>query len=324
MKATDVRNAMNAAGAAGTPFLFGFDFLRQEGFFCQDAQKQRRIQFSFPNGTSLPLVDGPRPAPTLRAQPLPEADYAQGFSCARAALMRGDSFLLNYTARSRIDLTGDLESIYAHSRARYKILMPGEWVCFSPEPFVRIACGGQIASYPMKGTIDSRKPNALQLLMQDPKETAEHYTIVDLIRNDLNRVATGVHVKAFRFAEEVEGLKNSIIQTSSTIEGQLAPNWEERLGDIFWELLPAGSISGAPKETTVRTILLAENAPRGYYTGVAGYYNGQTVDSTVLIRFVEKIGEQHYFHSGGGITIQSQCHEEYEEMVRKIYLPVEE
>ena len=67
----------------------------------------------------------------------------------------------------------------------------------------------------------------------------------------------------------------------------------------------------------------AEGLPRGYYSGVFGYFDGQTLDSAVLIRFIEKVDNRYYFRSGGGITVNSQAKEEYQEILEKIYLPIQ-
>ena len=87
-------------------------------------------------------------------------------------------------------------------------------------------------------------------------------------------------------------------------------------------MLPAGSISGAPKRSTVNTIRKAEKINRGYYTGVFGYYDGETLDSAVMIRYIENENGNYYFRSGGGITVNSNPEEEYQEVLDKIYLPL--
>ena len=165
----------------------------------------------------------------------------------------------------------------------------------------------------MKGTIDATLPDAENRLLQNHKETCEHYTIVDLIRNDLNIVATRVQVKRFRYVEKIHTSQGEILQTSS----------ENELGTLLFKLLPAGSISGAPKAATQKLIRQAEGLPRGYYSGVFGYFDGQTLDSAVLIRFIEKVDNRYYFRSGGGITVNSQAKEEYQEILEKIYLPIQ-
>jgi para-aminobenzoate synthetase component 1 len=102
----------------------------------------------------------------------------------------------------------------------------------------------------------------------------------------------------------------------------LPNNFRENLAETIFKLLPAGSISGAPKKKTVSIIHEAEDYERGYYTGVAFLFDGHNIDSCVLIRFIEKVNDGFVYKSGGGITINSQCEDEYNELIQKIYVPV--
>mgnify|MGYP000682968536 FL=1 len=81
-------------------------------------------------------------------------------------------------------------------------------------------------------------------------------------------------------------------------------------GEILFSLLPAGSITGAPKKKTLEIIAEAETYERGFYTGVMGYFDGSSLDSAVMIRFVEQEGDRMYFKSGGGITCRSEVESE--------------
>jgi para-aminobenzoate synthetase component 1 len=104
--------------------------------------------------------------------------------------------------------------------------------------------------------------------------------------------------------------------------GKLPNDYAQRIGSILFELLPAGSISGAPKKKTVEVIKAAETYERGYYTGVFGYFDGETLDSGVMIRFIENINGKLYFKSGGGITTFSNAASEYQELTDKVYVPI--
>ena len=218
------------------------------------------------------------------------------------------------------------------------------FVCFSPETFVRIK-GGRIYSYPMKGTLDASLPNAEKQLMEDQKEAAEHATIVDLIRNDLSRVAEDVRVDKYRYIDVLHTNKGDILQTSSEISGRLPEDYPHHLGEILDAQLPAGSITGAPKDKTMQIIQETEGYDRGFYTGIMGIYDQGELNSAVMIRFIEEEtspvdfetdGEKNfkasegkgdeasrklYFKAGGGITSKSNCRREYEEVIQKIYLP---
>ena len=127
---------------------------------------------------------------------------------------------------------------------------------------------GMISSYPMKGTIDASVPDAERVILEDYKERSEHNTIVDLIRNDLNRVAERVDVKRFRYIDRLRVSRGEILQVSSEVTGRLTGDYYSRLGEIVFGMLPAGSISGAPKPSTLRIITQAERERRGFYTGV--------------------------------------------------------
>jgi len=174
----------------------------------------------------------------------------------------------------------------------------------------------------MKGTIDASLPDAEEIIMNDYKESCEHNTIVDLIRNDLGMVSESVWVERFRYIEKIETNRNEILQVSSEIRGRLYEGNCKRLGDTIFSLLPAGSISGAPKPSTISIISEAEGEKRGFYTGICGYYDGRVLDSAVLIRYIERDESGKLFYrSGGGITVNSKCSDEYEELIEKIYLP---
>ncbi len=181
---------------------------------------------------------------------------------------------------------------------------------------------GRIASFPMKGTMDASIPNAEELIMSDSKELAEHSTIVDLIRNDLSMVADNVTVKKFRYLEKLKTDRRTLWQVSSEITGDLPSDYAENIGDIIFKMLPAGSICGAPKKKTVEIIKASEKYDRGYYTGIFGWFDGRNLDSCVLIRFIENQDGQLVYKSGGGITFMSDAKSEYEEMVKKVYIPI--
>ncbi|MEN0051597.1 MAG: aminodeoxychorismate synthase component I, partial [Bacteroidota bacterium] len=212
--------------------------------------------------------------------------------------------------------------IFDHNPAPYRLLFQDQFTVFSPESFVQIDADGTIASFPMKGTIDAHLPNAAEQLLNDKKERAEHNTIVDLIRNDLSSVAKKVCVEKFRYLNYIQTWDKSLLQMSSKIVGQLSDDYTIHLGDIFEQLLPAGSICGAPKKKTVEIIKTAEGYQRGYYTGVFGYYQNGRVESGVMIRFIENIKGQLYYKSGGGITVFSEAKKEYQELIDKVYAPI--
>ena len=320
---------------------------------------------------------------TWQIEPPLYEDYERSFNIVKSNIMAGNSYLTNLTCRVPVSCNLSLEDIFHRAKGKYKLLLRRKrtqaedkahlkeeaqnkahlkeenieenltpFVCFSPETFVRIK-GGRIYSYPMKGTLDASLPNAEKLLMEDRKEAAEHATIVDLIRNDLSRVAENVRVDKYRYIDVLHTNKGDILQTSSEISGRLPEDYPHHLGEILDAQLPAGSITGAPKDKTMQIIQEAEGYDRGFYTGIMGIYDQGELNSAVMIRFIEEEtspvdfetnGEKNfkasegkgdeasegkrdeasrklYFKAGGGITSKSDCRKEYEEVIQKIYLP---
>ena len=249
------------------------------------------------------------------------ADYKRKFDRVLTHLEYGDTFLTNLTVKTEIKLGCTLSDIFHQSKAKYKLLFKNHFLVFSPETFVQIKAG-KIYAYPMKGTIDASIVNAKEKILADRKELAEHVTIVDLIRNDLSQVATQVAVSRFRYIEEVRSWEKKLLQVSSEICGYLDQDYANHLGDILLKLLPAGSVSGAPKPKTLEIIKEVEEEARGYYTGVFGYFNGSDVDCGVMIRFIENKDGKYFYRSGGGITTQSDVESEYRETIDKVYVPV--
>lgn len=305
------------------PFIFIINYL-QDSSYIIDTQEvdQNQILYNFNGINNIPsncFIEDKEVEYTSYPESFEE--YYKSFSVVKQNILAGNSFLANLTCQTPIKTNLSLKEIFMRSNAMYKLWMNGQFVFFSPEIFIRII-DGKIHSYPMKGTIDATIPNAHQRLMDDKKEAAEHATIVDLIRNDLSIVSNHVFVKRYRYVDQLKTLKGSILQSSSEVVGTLPDNYLKNLGNIIFSLLPAGSITGAPKHKTMQIISDAENYERGFYTGVSGYFDGKNIDSAVMIRFIEENNEQMYFKSGGGITYQSDVNSEYNEMKQKIYVPI--
>lgn len=247
--------------------------------------------------------------------------FKSGFDKVQQNIRLGNSYLTNYTRKTRIETNLTLEEIFYHSNAKYKVFYKDFFVFFSPETFVKII-DGKILTYPMKGTIDASLENAAETLKNDKKEKAEHYTVVDLLRNDLSMVADEVKVDKFQHIDFIKTQQKDLYAMSSEISGNLKTEFRGKVGSIMKKLLPAGSILGAPKPKTLEITLKAEGYDRGYYTGVCGWFDGENLDSCVMIRFIEKENSTLYFKSGGGITHMSRLEDEYQEMKNKIYVPI--
>ncbi len=311
---------MNFFGTKKTPFIFVVDF-EMKRIFVQELSKinSNYLKFNF-NGITNDDFSAVIKKYNIEILPIDFASYSEKFEIIQKNILAGNTYLLNLTERVRIKTDLSLLDIFRISKAKYKLWFYDEFVFFSPEIFVKII-DGKIFSHPMKGTIDATLPNAIDIIKNDEKELAEHYTIVDLIRNDLSIVAKNVRVKRFRYIDKIMNEKGGIFQVSSEIYGELPENFNERIGEILFSLLPAGSVSGAPKPKTVEIIKQAEQSERGFYTGVSGIFDGENLDSCVNIRFIEKDNDQMFYRSGGGITFMSDLQKEYDEILKKIYIP---
>jgi para-aminobenzoate synthetase component I len=314
-------STLNGWGEKKIPFLFIADFeLHNPLAFPLEAVDPGQISFYINGITNSYAPIFGRPGITSRTI-IPFDIYKKKFETVYHHLTYGDSYLTNLTTRTGITLSHSLLETYHAANARYKLFFENKFVVFSPECFVRIK-DDKIFSYPMKGTIDASVEDAEKVLLEDQKELAEHVTIVDLIRNDLSQVASNVVVKRFRYVEEIKTRERKLLQVSSEICGELDKDYRRSLGSILSALLPAGSVSGAPKEKTISIIREAEMENRGYYTGVFGYFDGEQLDSGVMIRFIENDRGSYFYRSGGGITTQSSAEKEYQEIIDKIYVPV--
>ena len=313
---------MSALATAQRPFFFIIDFELEKPIICPVEEAQELgFQFEIKGFRNFQPQDlKPAPVPLLVA-PIAKTVYAQAYHKVIKEIYRGNTFLLNLTFPSVIETHLNLQDIFLLAKAPYKLLYENRFVIYSPECFVKIK-DSQIYSYPMKGTIDAQVPEAKKKLQTDPKEINEHNTIVDLIRNDLSKIAREIAVTRFRYLDKIQTQKNEIYHTSSEIKGKLSSDWKTQLPEILLGLLPAGSICGAPKAKTVSIIKNVEEGPRGYYTGIFGYFDGENLDSAVNIRYIEKKDGQMVYRSGGGITFLSDLESEYNELIEKIYVPI--
>ena len=324
MVKVDQKNAMammNELSAQAKPFVFFIDFDQEQIIISEDPTRDQ-IYFDFLGYKNEPTneLDGLSPA-YFDSYPIPYEEYEAAFDQVILHLRRGDSYLLNLAFPTLIQTNLSMKDLYLMSEAKFKAFIPNQFVFFSPERFIDII-DGQVSTYPMKGTIDAKLPNASQRLLNDPKELAEHSTVVDLLRNDLSQVCTQVRVKRFRYIDRVISQEKELLQVSSEITGQLTVPLGGHLGDILFQMLPAGSITGAPKRKTLEIIKIVEATPRQYYTGVCGYYDGTNLRTGVMIRMIQRDHQNNmYYYSGGGITAQSNPRTEYQELIDKIYVP---
>ncbi len=285
--------------------------------------------------------DGDAPTPSLAgvANVTPGVgrdEFARAIGAIHDALRAGDSYQVNYTYRLGFDVFGTPLALYRRLRARQPVrygaliaLPDGRWVLScSPELFVE-KTGSTLRTRPMKGTA-ARSPDpdedraAAEFLAGDPKNRAENVMIVDLLRNDVARVAqTGsVRVPALFSVEPYA----SVWQMTSTVEAQLRA--DATFADIVRALFPCGSITGAPKHRTMQLIDALEHAPRGLYTGAIGWLDGAQAEAqaacgdfclSVAIRTLtldaaaEGAPRRGTMGVGAGIVLDSIAADEYDE-----------
>lgn len=316
-----IRRNLNEAASQRTPFLFIIDYEMSEGLLIENPMAQSEILFHFNGIGNTPTIATSSQKAELTISPIPIEEYQSKFDIVQQGLKSGEIDVVNLTVKTSISTSINCREIFMRSQSPYRIYVPGKFVCFSPERFVKID-NGKISSNPMKGTIDASVANAEQAILNDSKEIVEHTSTTKLIVEELSSIAKNIAVKRFRYIDRIELSNKTLLQVSSEVEGDLPNEYMERMGDIIFSLLPAGSITGSPKLKAEEYIRLAEGQSRGFYCGIAGYFDGKVLDSAVLIRFIEgdQKGDLH-FRSGGGITSQSICQKEYQEVLDKIYLP---
>jgi para-aminobenzoate synthetase component 1 len=257
----------------------------------------------------------------LKIKPIKYKQYKKRFKKVKKEIKEGNSYLLNLTTETNIESDLNLKQVFKETKAKFKLYYKDKIICFSPERFIKIK-KDKIFTYPMKGTIDANIKNGREKLLKNPKELAEHIMIVDLLRNDLSIVSKGVKVDKFRYIDKIKAGDKKLLQVSSKISGNLTKDWRDKIGDILLPLLPAGSITGTPKKRTIDIIKNIEEYERGFFTGVFGIFDGDKLDSGVMIRFIEKKSDNKLvYKSGGGITSDSELKSEYQEMIDKVYLP---
>ncbi|MET0982921.1 MAG: aminodeoxychorismate synthase component I, partial [Telluria sp.] len=214
-----------------------------------------------------------------------EAQFVESIRRIRDYIAAGDTYQVNYTYRLRFDAFGSIFALYGRLRARQPVpygalvgLPDGSAVLsFSPELFVRYtACpdGGTLLARPMKGTApagedETTTAKRAAALALDTKNRAENLMIVDLLRNDLGRIAQTGSVAVPKLFEVTRF--GAVLQMTSTVTARLRP--DATLAEVFGALYPCGSITGAPKRRTMEIIDELEPDARGIYTGAIGWFD---------------------------------------------------
>ena len=290
---------------ARIPFLFIISF-EQDRIFAEPLETlDDDIFYKLEEWRNYPVKKRTGPF-TFSKSPVDFGTYKKTLDRVLEEIRAGNTYLLNLTFRTPIESSFSLKEIFTYAKAKFKLYFKDQFVCFSPERFVEIT-ENTIATYPMKGTIDASLPHAKEKILSDEKEMAEHVMIVDLMRNDLGIIGSEVKVEKFRYVEKIQAGEKELFQVSSKITATLPSDWKDNLGTLLSQILPAGSISGTPKKSTMSIISQVENNKRGFYTGVFGSFDGKSLRSGVMIRFIEKENDTLFYKSGGGIPSHCLC-----------------
>ena len=246
------------------------------------------------------------------------AAYARNIATIHELIRAGNTYQVNYTLRATAASYGDPVALYQRLRALqpapYAALAwhpaDGHTLCLSPELFLA-RDGDRLHTLPMKGTARATGDIAAAkaALARDPKNRAENTMIVDLLRNDLSKIAQlrGVTVSdAFHVAQHGE-----VLQMTSRVNARLRPGITHAA--ILRAAYPCGSITGAPKRITMQYIAALEGSPRDLYTGALGYIEPEEMRLNVAIRTLQITDGHARFGVGSGITIDSDADDEYRE-----------
>lgn len=256
---------------------------------------------------------------------LSKAEYEKKIKEVKKFLENGETYQVNFSQRFTATCTADPWNIYKNLTK----LNPSPFACYFDYPDFQIAScspellfskkGHHIETWPIKGTVKRGKnekedKDLIQQLLESEKDKAELTMIVDLERNDLGKVCEigSVEVENHR---EIQTYSH-VIHTVSKISGKL--HYQKDIFDVLKAMFPGGSITGCPKKRTMEIINKLEDYHRGVYTGSAGYLNfsGDGMMNILIRTFLFK-NNQCYAHAGGGIVIDSNPEEEYNESLQK-------
>lgn len=273
----------------------------------------------------IPLTYDPITLPKSWQELTTAEEYKAAIEHIHHHIRQGDTYQVNYTVQLQQNLTADPFAIYnrlvVEQNAHYNAFIQHDDVSIisiSPELFFK-KDGDRLTTRPMKGTTNRGLTTETDLkqaqwLAQDQKNRSENMMIVDLLRNDMNRISKigSEDVKSLCQVEQY----STVWQMTSTIETQLLPN--SSLSHVFQALFPCGSITGAPKIATMEIIKKVEKQPRGVYCGAIGILvpQGPSIFN-VAIRTLQLEGTKAIYGVGGGITWDSNWEAEYEETKQK-------
>ena len=275
--------------------------------------------------SSIPLTYEEVDLPSNWQEITSAEDYEKAIAQIHHHLRQGDTYQVNYTVQLKQNLSANPFTIYnrmvVEQEAGYNAYVEHDdmaVISMSPELFFE-QNDRELTTRPMKGTTqrgvtDQEDLAQASWLEQDPKNRSENMMIVDLLRNDMNRISEvgSEHVERLCQVEQY----STVWQMTSTIKSQLRPDVD--LVEIFRSLFPCGSITGAPKIATMEIIKNLEPQPRGVYCGTIGLLlpNGRRIFN-VAIRTIQLHQEKAIYGVGGGITWDSTWESEYREVHQK-------
>ncbi|MFR1672675.1 MAG: aminodeoxychorismate synthase component I [Candidatus Gastranaerophilaceae bacterium] len=254
------------------------------------------------------------------------SDYKKAVEKIKEEIACGNTYEVNYTYDFRIPYNGDEFMLYEYflkkQKTQYNTFIKNDYetlLSFSPELFFELE-KNHIITKPMKGTVKrgntkQEDENLKKFLFNDEKNRAENVMIVDLLRNDLGRIAKTGSVNVSKLFE-IETHK-TLHQMTSQIEADLKEN--TKLYDIFKAIFPCGSITGAPKISTMKIIDAVEKDKRGIYCGAIGFISPQKSIFSVPIRILQKQNSDNFYkyRVGGAIVWDSSIQDEWEETYTK-------
>lgn len=254
------------------------------------------------------------------------AEYAAAFSEIKEQISAGNTYEVNYTYDWNVGYSGGELKLYNYllqkQKTPYNAFFMNEYdtiLSFSPELFFELE-GKHITTKPMKGTVGrgetyEKDRENIEFLRNDIKNRAENVMIVDLLRNDLGRIAKTGSVKVTKLFD-IETHK-TLHQMTSQIEADIEDNIT--FYDIFKAIFPCGSITGAPKISTMNIIEKIEKGKRDVYCGAIGFISPQKAVFSVPIRILQKKSGQNIFkyRTGGAIVWDSEVNDEWYETFTK-------
>ncbi|HQQ21354.1 MAG TPA: chorismate-binding protein, partial [Bacteroidales bacterium] len=227
-----LKSRINYLSGQGCPFFFVINYKQTEGYLVEDPLHQSEVFFKFPTAENKPFTYSPDEV-AMKIIPNQFESYRSKFEKLQHYMKSREVWLANLTERTEIKPNISLEQIFALSESLYQVYVPGKFVCFSPERFVKIA-DGIISTNPMKGTIDATIPNAEEIIQNNPKEIDEHKAAVDLLSEELRAVSDHVYTSRYRYIDFVKTSRKQLLQVSSEIVGNFLTTTKSAWATLFF------------------------------------------------------------------------------------------